>query len=194
VHADCHLSVAGARSSVPYRYVGRTLEVRLGQRTVAIYDGAELVTTHERQAHGAATRVEHYPVGAQAFLRATPAVCCQRAAAVGPATQALVEPLLATRTLHQLREVQAVLRLLERYEPTRLDAACQQALDAGDGRLRTVRGLLERGLEPPPAAAGSPTPEALAAQEVAATAGAFLRGPAAFAAPLSPLPREVRPW
>ncbi len=59
VQADCHLSAAGARYSVPYRYVGRLLEVRLGPRTVAIYDGAELVTTHGRQRRGQATRLEH---------------------------------------------------------------------------------------------------------------------------------------
>jgi hypothetical protein len=66
-----------------------------------------------------------------------------------------------------------VLRLSERHEPPQLEAACQQALAAGDGRLRTVRGLLECGLE-------HAAPEEAA--ELSATAAhAFLRGPAAFA-------------
>ncbi|MGZ3675760.1 MAG: IS21 family transposase, partial [Ktedonobacterales bacterium] len=147
VHADCHLNAGGARYSVPYRSIGRTLDVRLGQRTVAIYDGAELLTTHLRQARGHATRLEHYPQDAQAFVRATPAVCQARAAQVGPATAAVVEPLLASRTLHQLREVQALLRLVELYTAPRLEAACARALAVGDARLRTVRGLLERGLD-----------------------------------------------
>jgi hypothetical protein len=148
--------------------------VRVGQRTVSIYDRAELVTTHLRQVRGHATRLEHYPAGGQAFVRATPAVCRTRAEQVGPATLALVEPLLATRTLHHLREVQAVLRLLEQYAPTRLEAACQRALEAGDGRLRTVRGLLERGWDHWPLLVEPSSPVA---------AGAFLRGPAAFVAP-----------
>jgi hypothetical protein len=182
VHADCHLSAAGARYSVPYGYVGRLLDVRLGQRTVAIYAGAEWVTSHLRHVRGQVTRLEHYPVDAPALVRATPAVCRARAEQVGPATLALVEPLLATRTLHHVREVQAVLRLLEHDLPERLEAACQRALEAGDGRLRTVRGLLERGWDH---RALAPEPGALAA-----TARAFLRGPAAFAGPAA---RESAP-
>ncbi len=176
VQADCHLSVARARYSVPARYVGQQLDVRLGAHLVAIYEGATLVTTHVRQMQGHATRLEHYPAAGQAFLRATPQVCLQRAQTLGPATTTLVAPLLATRTRHHLREVQALLRLAERYDAVRLEAACSRALVAGDGRLRTVRGLLASGrdqLAPEPEVEARPT----------STVGAFLRGPAAFVPP-----------
>jgi hypothetical protein len=66
------------------------------------------------------------------------------------------------------------LRLADRYGGDRLEHACRRALDAGDGRYRTVRGLLERELEataPEPPAPSPRTP-----------VGAFLRGPAVFAA------------
>jgi hypothetical protein len=131
------------------------------------------VTSHPRQVRGRATRLEHYAPGGQAFLRATPQVCLQRAQAVGPATAHLVEALLAPRLLHLLREAQAVVRLGERHEPPQREAACQRALAAGDGRLRTVRGLLACGLE-------HAAPEE-AAELSAIAAHAFLRGPAAFA-------------
>lgn len=191
VQADCHLTVARAHYSVPYRYVGRRLDVRVGERVVSIYDEATLVTSHPRQVRGRATRLEHYPPSGQAFLRATPQVCLQRAQAVGPATAQLVEALLAPRLLHLLREAQAVVRLRERYEPPQLEAACRRALAAGDGRLRTVRGLLERGLE-------HAAPEA-AAEPPAASGRAFLRGPAAFAAVPAAEPawkeaKEARAW
>jgi len=190
VQADCHLSVARAHYSVPYRYVGQRLDVRVGERVVSIYDGAALVTSHMRQRRGRATRLEHYPPDGQAFLRATPQVCAQRAQAVGPATAQLVEALLAPRLLHLLREAQAVVRLGERYAPAPLEAACQQALAVGDGRWRTVRGLLERGLQ----AAG---PEEAVTPSAAVT-GAFLRGPTAFAAlpaaGTGPEPQEAPGW
>ncbi len=144
VQADCHLCVARAHYSVPYRYVGQRLEVRLGERVVSVYDGATLVTSHVRQVRGRATRLEHYPPGGQAFLRATPQVCQQRAHAMGPATTQVVDALLAPRLLHLLREAQAVLRLSERHDPAQVEAACAQALAAGDGRYRTVRRLVER--------------------------------------------------
>lgn len=212
VQRDCRVRVAGAPYSVPHQYVGRQLDVRLSRTTVEIYDGPELVTTHVRQDGRGATRLEHYPAATQAFLRATPAVCRERAQALGPATSELVGALLEPYALYRLREVQALLRLAEHSGGDRLELACRRALDAGDGHYRTVRGLLERGLEASelsggthdaaPATAARPLQEQPAgaatatgarsragAPPVASTSppaagflGAFLRGPAAFAA------------
>ncbi len=171
VHSDCHLQADRARYSVPYRHIGRQLDVRLGSGTVEIYEGPVLVTTHVRRPSGRATRLEHYPEAGQVFLRATPTECRRRATELGPATSELVGALLATGTLHHRREVQAVLRLAEHYESERLERACLRALGAGDGRLRTVRGILERGLDGVQPEDAAPTP---------GLSGAFLRGPGAF--------------
>jgi transposase len=175
VHSDCHVRAGHAWYSVPYRYVGARLDVRLGERLVTIYDGVSVVATHLRRAQGRATQLEHYPPAGQAFLRASPQACLEQAQQLGPATGALVHALLQPYTLTRLRQVQAVLRLREHYGEDRIERACQRALQAGDGRYRTVRGILERSLdtlEPE----GSREPRASPA-----TAAAFLRGPAAFA-------------
>jgi transposase len=171
VGADCHLRAGSAAYSVPYKHVNQRLEVRLGARTVQIYDGATLITTHARQASGRVTRLEHYPEAGRAFLRGTPQACLRQAQEAGPRTAALVAALLEGPTLTRLREVQALLRLRERYPVERLERACARAAAAGDGRYRTVRGILERDLD-------SLDPEPEPAPRVA---GAFLRGPAAFA-------------
>lgn len=171
VHADCHLIAGGARYSVPFRYVGHRLDVRLGRTTVQVYDGATLVTSHSRRRQGRATRLEHYPEAGRAYLRATPRACIEQAQAIGPATMTLVRGLLSSETHYHLREAQAILRLLGPHGRERLEQVCALALEAGDGRLRTVRGLLDRDvaqLEP-------------ALPAVVVQAGAFLRGPAAFA-------------
>jgi len=186
VHSDCHVRAGHAWYSVPYRYVGQRLDVRLGERLVTIYDGVSLVATHLRRSHGRATQLEHYPPAGQAFLRATPQARLEQARQLGPATGALVQALLEPYTLTRLREVQAVLRLREHYPEDRLERACQRALEAGDGRYRTVRGILERALD-------TREPEALAEpRALCATAAAFLRGPAAFAvARLAPAQRAT---
>jgi transposase len=172
VHADCHLQASGARYSVPYRYAGKRLDVRLSQRMVEVYDGATLVTAHVRRERGRQTRLEHYPEAGQAFLRASPQACLRRAQAIGPITLSLVQERLKVHALHNLREAQAILRLAERYEPRRLERSCERALAAGDGRYRTVRGILEHGYDLQP-----PEEE----PETVLSAAAFLRGPAAFA-------------
>lgn len=181
LHADCHLTAGGARYSAPSPHVGQTLEVRLGQRLVEIYAGATLLTTHTRRTSGRATRLEHYPPAAQAYLRNSAPACLRQAQALGEATTTVVTALLASETRHHLREAQALLRLVEQYDGARVDRACALALEAGDGRLRTVRGLLERAisqLDPDP----SPHPDDPGT-------GAYLRGPAALVAVLAEVGR-----
>jgi transposase len=175
VHSDCHVRAGHAWYSVPYRYVGQRLDVRLGERLVTIYDGVSLVATRLRRSHGRATQLEHYPPAGQAYLRATPQACLEQAQQLGAATGALVQTLLEPYTLTRLREVQAVLRLREHYAEDRIERACQRAMQAGDGRYRTVRGILERALD-------TLEPELLCEPRASrAPAAAFLRGPAAFA-------------
>jgi len=171
VGPDCHLRAGNVAYSVPFKHVNRRLEVRLGAQTVQIYDGATLVTTHARQAQGRVTRPDHYPEAGRAFLQGTPAAGLRRAREVGRATAQLVTTLLEEPTLTRLREVQALLRLTDRYPLERLERACARATAAGDGRYRTVRGILERDLD---SVALEPEPQAQ-------VTGAFLRGPAAFA-------------
>ena len=182
VQSDCRLQAGGAPYSVPHAYVGRRLDVRLGGTLVEIYAGAELVTSHVRQDAGGATRLEHYPAPIQGFLRATPAVCRERAHTIGAATGELVTTVLEPYSVHHLREVQALLRLAERYGAGRLEQACRRALDVGDGRYRTVRGLLERDLEAGPAEAAPGAATVTTEPSVLKQVGAFLRGPATFAA------------
>jgi len=50
VARDCTVQFEGKTWSVPFRHVGRRVEVRGGARQVQIFDGCELVAAHER--HG----------------------------------------------------------------------------------------------------------------------------------------------
>jgi len=71
--------------------------------------------------------------------------------------------------VHRLRAIQGIIRLRDRYDNVRLNAACARALAVGDPNYRTIKGILAAGTEhdgaPPPARAQAP---------------AFLRGPDAF--------------
>ena len=73
--------------------------------------------------------------------------------------------------LLRLRQVQGIIRLGEKYGADRLDAACARALGFGDPILRTIRNILQAGLERQPT---------LFDWSPSTPAGAFLRGPEAF--------------
>lgn len=148
VGPDCHVSVAGALYSLPYRFIGRRLDVRLTDKLVCVFDDGELVKTHVRVGKGRrATDWSDYPPGKAAFFARTPAWCRRRAAELGPAVARLVAELLGEQALHRLRSAQGVLRLAETYPPGRLDAACALALAVGDPSYRTVKGILAAGRE-----------------------------------------------
>lgn len=149
VHPDCHISLAGSYYSVPYRYVGETLELHVHDQFVEIYDQLELVTTHPRcSAPGQwQTRHEHYPKDKAAYLTNTPRVCRSRATRIGPATSQVVDQLLSERPTDRLRSVQGLLRLEETVGATRLEAACARALHFGGANFRRIKEILNAGLD-----------------------------------------------
>jgi transposase len=152
VHADCHVTIEGSHYSVPYRYVGRTLEAYIYDHTVQIFDRQDLLTTHPRaQGKGqCSTQSSHYPKELSKYLRQTPERCRRHAARVGPATTQVVERLLGERPLDRLRAVQAVLSLEKQVGAERLEAACARALHFGDYRYRRIKDILNAALDREP--------------------------------------------
>ena len=152
VHRDCHIEVARAYYSVPFKYIGRRLEVYLFERTVQVYDGLELVVTHERATRKGqrVTRLEHYPPEKSIYLARPRDYCRQRAYTIGPRCGEAVSTLLETRPLDNLRAVQGIIGLAEKYGDSRLEAACARALYYGDPRYRRIRDILKAGLDMQP--------------------------------------------
>lgn len=168
VGPDCHISVARALYSVPWRHIGERVDVRVTDTVVEVFAGAQLIKTHARIERGRSTDWADYPPEKVAFFMRTPAWCRRRAGELGGHVADVVDGLLAGGALHHLRSAQGVVGLAERHGAERLDAACARALAAGDGSYRTVKGILAVGAEADPAAE---TPRAV-------DAPAHLRGPA----------------
>jgi hypothetical protein len=152
VHPDCHVRIDKSYYSVPHVHVGQKLDAYIGERIVEIYQGIELVATHERSLEPGEwhTRTEHYPKYKAAYLERTPANCRQVAARLGPATSQVVETLLGDRPLYRLRSVQAILRLEETVGAERLEAACARALYFGDHSYRRIKTILNAALDREP--------------------------------------------
>ncbi|MBM3123315.1 MAG: IS21 family transposase, partial [Chloroflexi bacterium] len=172
VHPDCHVTIAGSFYSVPYTYIGQTLHAYIEERVVQIFRDQTLVATHPRsQQPGVwSTRVDHYPAEKAAYLERTPDRCRHLAARIGPATEQVVQRLLAERPLDRLRSVQAVLRLAESVGATRLEAACARAVYYGDVHYRRIKEILNAALdrEPlPDAAVAVPLPNFVFARPAA---------------------------
>lgn len=152
VHPDCHVVIDGSFYSVPYRYVGQSLEAYVNERVVELHADGALVTTHVRATHRGIwrTRPEDYPPDKAAYLERTPERCRQLATQIGPSTRQVVDLLLADRPLDRLRSVQAILRLVESVGRERVEAACARALHFGDPRYRRIKDILNAALDRDP--------------------------------------------
>jgi hypothetical protein len=148
VSPDCHICVGGALYSVPFRFIGRRLDVRLTDTMLFAYADHELVKTHLRVRKGRrSTDWQDYPSQKAAFFMRTPSWCRHRAGECGPAVSSLVTGLLGEQALHRLRSAQGIIRLADTYGAERLEAACALALEVGDPAYRTVKGILVAGRE-----------------------------------------------
>ena len=149
VHGDCHVQFEKCRYSVPYALVRQQLWLRASPKTVRIYQNHNMVAVHPRKnTPGArATVTEHLPPEARAFLMRDPQWCLKQAQTIGPACHELIKTLFSNRVLDNLRAAQGIVRLSERYGPQRLEAACERALAYDNPRYRSVKSILEKGLD-----------------------------------------------
>lgn len=149
LHADCHVQFENCFYSAPWTLVRNSLWLCACEKTVRIFHGFDLVAIHPRlrRPGSRATIPEHLPPEAQAYRMRTPQWCLKQALQIGPACLGLVEHLFADRVLDNLRAVQGLIRLGDSYGNTRLEAACARALSYDNPRYRTVKEILEKGLD-----------------------------------------------
>ncbi|MFE5596549.1 hypothetical protein [Streptomyces sp. NPDC056549] len=163
-----HIKVGRTLYSVPWKLIGRRVDVRSTATMVQVFHDGSLVKTHTALDQGKRTDKSDYPPENIAFQMRTPVWCRSQASEVGDACREVVGQLLEVTVFYRLRAVQGVPGLRKKYGETRLEAACARAIAVGDPSYRTVRGILIAGTEtdPEPETSGD------------ARAAAFLHGPA----------------
>jgi len=151
VHIDYHVELEGHYYSVPYHLARERVELRFDERTVEIYHRGVRVAVHllSRERGRASTETAHMPEAHRALASWTPARIEAWAAKVGPHTAALAAEIMASRPHPALgyRSCLGILRLAERYGEGRLEAASARALAFGARSYRSLRSILERGLD-----------------------------------------------
>ena len=178
LHADCHVVFGEAYYSAPCRLIGQRLLVRATPQRVEIYHQFERVATHPRATRPGerVSNIVHYPPTKLAGFMATPVRLREQAAQVGPKAAELIGKLLEDKPVDRLRTAQAILSLVKRYTPARVEAACRRALVFNLLSYRCVRTILDKALEsqplPPEAATEGAVPKtaqfARSAREIAA--------------------------
>ncbi len=165
LNRDCYLEFEQSYYSAPHRLIGQALWLCANLKQVRLYDPAyQLVATHARATHAGSrqTHLDHLPPELVPGLTLSRAGCRQQAQLIGPATHRIVEIYLADPVVERLPTVGRLLRLQETYGANRLEAACSRTLAFGDPHYRTIKQILEQGLEQAPSAALPTSPPASA--------------------------------
>jgi transposase len=175
VHRDHHVEVARSLYSVPGALIGARVEVRADRSLVRIFHRGQLVKVHPRQEPGRrSTDPDDLPAAKTVYamrdLDRLRAMAADHGPAIGAYASALLDiPLPWTK----MRQVYALLGLVKKWGPERVDAACASALEHEQVNVGLIGRMLERGTE-------SATPTAPAASGTVIT-GRFARDPRHFA-------------
>jgi transposase len=151
VNIDYHIAVDKHFYSVPHRLVRERVEVRLSASLVEVRHDGRRVAMHPRSHRPgrATTDPAHRPKAHVEHLAFPPSRLIRQARKTGPETAAVVTRILEER-LHPeqgYRPCLGILRLGERFSPERLEAACRRARHIRGISYRSIKSILEHGLD-----------------------------------------------
>ena len=151
VNIDYHIAVENHFYSVPHRLIRKQVEVRLTASTVEVLHDGQRVAAHARSQRGGGftTDPTHRPKAHQEHLEWTPSRMIRWAEKTGPHTATVVTRIIEGRPHPEqgYRPCLGLLRLGERYSPERLEAACHRALEIQGVSYRSIKSILEHGLD-----------------------------------------------
>lgn len=153
VNLDFHVVYAKNRYSVPHRYAGRKVDLRVGESTIGIYHAGERIATHRLfppyVSNNYSTDEAHMP---NAFLRPEwdDARIRGWAREVGPCCADAIDRMFDRVKVKEqaYNPALSVLRLSRKYGDARLEAACAYALPRlSSPRYKHLKAILDSNLE-----------------------------------------------
>jgi transposase len=151
VNVDYHIEIDHHYYSVPFQLLREKVDVRLTATTLEVFHKGERVAAHARSyvRGGYTTLKEHMPPEHRSYAEWSPSRFIHWAGKTGAATAQLVEKILATRTYPEqgYRACLGIIRLGRHYEPERVEAAAERALQFNACSYRSMKAILTAGLD-----------------------------------------------
>lgn len=133
VQYNYHISIDCQNYSVPYEYIKQKVDVRLTKNVVEVFFEGNRICSHPRlygRANQYSTREEHMPPNHQKYVQWNGERFRSWAAKIGENTTTVIEVFLTTNKVEQqgYKACMALLKLVDRYSPERLETACTKVL------------------------------------------------------------------
>jgi hypothetical protein len=144
VHPDHHIVFDKNYYSVPTRYVGKKVWVRGGLTTVHIFSEGELIKTHARSHREGTWRTDEtdYPPHKSRYLLKTTEYYQHEALRHGEYVCQVVMRIMTEHAYRNLRKVQAIFRLSDKYGAEAVNLTCKRCIFYEDYRISTMKRIL----------------------------------------------------
>jgi len=133
--------------SVPYRYIGKKVELRYDHKTLEVYYNRERLATHPtHQAKGKYTTINgHLSSENQAYMEWCPEYFSNKAKSQGAYIQQYIDRLIEQRPYPEqaYKQAQGILVLYKQYGQGRVNKACEIALDYHKSSYQMIKTILE---------------------------------------------------
>jgi len=149
VHRDHHIEIAKALYSIPGNLLGVRVQVRADRKLVRVFHRSQSIKVHPRQQPGhRSTDPADLPSERTTYALRDIAhlqrLATSHSPAIGDYAAAVLDtPLPWTK----MRQVYALLGLVKKWGPDKVDAACRRALDAAAISVSLIGRMLDRATE-----------------------------------------------
>lgn len=148
VHPDHHIVFEKSYYSVPTRYIGKKVWVRGGLYTVRVFYDGELIKSHQRSHRPGTwmTDERDYPPEKSRYLLKTLSYYESQTSRYGEYVSQLVTRIMSEHAYRNLRKVQGIFRLGDKYGGEALNLTCKRCLFYEDYRMTTIKRILDKEL------------------------------------------------
>lgn len=156
VHIDYHIVVNKHFYSVPYRLIGKQVQVAISKNCIEVIYNEERVAIHARNdsPNRFTTVEEHMPKSHSAYLQEMRDASIEKlliwSKTIGPNTNLCVEGFFKSRHFPQqaIRAVLGLKRLAQLYGQETFEIACEKTIKMQHYRYKTVESILKHSLYP----------------------------------------------
>lgn len=148
VHPDHHIVFDKSYYSLPTRYIGKKVWVRGGIKTVQIFFDGELIKTHQRAYRAGSWRTDEgdYPPEQSRYIMRSVSHYQAEAKRYGEHVYNMITKIMTEHAYRNIRKVQAIFRLAEKYGHEAVNLTCKRCLYYEDIKMATIKGILEKNL------------------------------------------------
>lgn len=148
VHPDHHIVFDKSYYSLPTRYIGKKVWVRGGIKTVQIFFDGELIKTHQRAYRAGSWRTDEgdYPPEQSRYIMRSISHYQAEAKRYGEHVYNMITKIMAEHAYRNIRKVQAIFRLAEKYGHEAVNLTCKRCLYYEDIKMATIKGILKKNL------------------------------------------------